>query len=414
MKKLLLTFRIAIRALAKNKMRAGLTIIGVVIGIAAVTCMVSLGQSATQLIQNEFQSFGTNLIIVFPESHRRRGVRSGVQATLTSDDCDAIARECVAVRAVTPIVPSGGQVVYGNVNWSPSSMEGVGPGFIQVRNWEVSRGGFFTERDIAAAAQVCVIGTKISRELFQTANPLGETIRVRNVPFEIIGVLEEKGANMSGENQDDIVLMPYTTVTQRLYRAKLRNIPFALVSANSPDSMNKATEEVRQLLMERHQIAPGNPADFRVQSTTEMLKSFTMVTSVLTGLLASIAGISLLVGGVGIMNIMLVSVTERTREIGVRMAVGASSFDILMQFLVESIVLSIIGGLLGFSFGVAASIGATKLLNSWIESAQLPITVSIWAGLLAVGFSAVVGMFFGFYPALRASLLDPIDALRYE
>lgn len=412
--KILLTLRIALRALAKNKMRAAMTILGVVIGIAAVICMVSLGQGATLLIQQEFQSFGSNMILVFPDAESRHGVRTGTKATLTSADCDAIINECPSVLAATPIIPSGGQAVYGNLNWSPRELQGVGPGFVQVRNWDVRRGTFISERDVAAAAQVCVIGRKVAKELFQTANPVGETIRIRNVPFEIVGLLTEKGANMGGENQDDVVLLPYTTVVQRLYRTKLRNIPFALVSAKSPDQMDRATEEVRQLLLERHEIAPGNPSDFRVQSTTEILKSFTTVTRVLTMLLAAIAGISLVVGGVGIMNIMLVSVTERTREIGIRMAVGARSGDILLQFLVESMVLSTIGGLIGFCLGVAASIGATRVLNELIESAQLPVSVSIPAAILAILVSAAVGMFFGFYPALRASLMDPIDALRYE
>jgi putative ABC transport system permease protein len=245
-------------------------------------------------------------------------------------------------------------------------------------------------------------------------SPIGETVRIRNIPFRVIGTLEEKGAALDGSDQDDIILLPYTTVGQRIYNTRFRNVGMILASAKSPDVMERATKEIRQLLLERHRIAPGNKADFRVQNTTEFANALGQVTGIMTILLGSIAGISLLVGGVGIMNIMLVSVTERTREIGIRLAVGARSRDILRQFLVEAIVLSMFGGIIGFSLGVAASAGATKIINRLLEGTHWPVTISIPAAIMAVLFSAAVGMFFGYYPARRASRLDPIEALRYE
>lgn len=410
---LLLTLKVALRALAKNKMRAGLTVLGVVIGIAAVTTMVSLGQSASNLLQNELQGIGTNVVLVFPGTGHGTRRSSGGSATLTPEDCDAIIAECPSVLDATPIMGARGQIVYGNLNWSPRELEGVGPGYVTVRNWPVRRGAFFTERDVASSAQVCVIGQRIVRELFQTMDPIDEIVRIANIPFRVIGVLEERGANLVGEDEDDVVLLPYTTVGQRVYQTKFRNVHAVLASAKSPKLMESAQNEIRQLLLERHDIAPGNPADFQVQNTKQFARMLDKVTGTMTLLLASIAGISLLVGGVGIMNIMLVSVTERTREIGIRMAVGAKSGDILRQFLVESIVLSMFGGLIGFSLGVAASVGVTKVLNS-VTGSDWPMAISLQAGTIAVIFSAAVGMFFGFYPARRASRLDPIDALRYE
>ncbi len=412
---LALILRVALRALAKNKMRAGLTVLGVVIGIAAVTTMVSIGQSASRLVQNEFAAFGSNMLIIFPGSQTEGGVHQGAgkEPTLTPEDCDAIGNECPSVAAVSPLVFTSGQLVFGNANWSPRELKGVGPGYINVRAWRMRRGAPFTERDVASATQVCVIGHTVVRELFQTMNPVGETVRIANIPFRIVGELEEKGANMLGEDQDDVVLIPYTTLGQRIQQMRFRNVQAAVASARSADVMKQAEEEIRQLLIERHRIAPGNPLDFTVQNTTEIANAFGVVTGVMTLLLASIAAISLLVGGVGIMNIMLVSVTERTREIGIRMAVGAASKDILRQFLVEAIVLSVIGGLIGFSLGVGASMGLTHVINRFTPT-KWPVIVSLPAGVLAVVFSAAVGMFFGYYPARRASRLDPIEALRYE
>ena len=413
---LLSTLRIALRALAKNKMRAGLTVLGVVIGIAAVTTMVSIGQSAGDLVQGQFQALGTNILVVFPGSKRQGGVRHarGSILTLTAEDSDAIARECSAVLTASPIVGAGGQVIYGNANWNPKEMVGVGTDYLVVRNWQLRYGGFFTERDVTSAAKVCVIGKTLVAKLFQTTNPLGKTIRINNIPLQVIGVLEEKGANIVGEDQDDIVMMPYTTVRKRISGSNFRNVHVILASARSAHRMKEAEHEIRQLLYERHRIPPGEPADFEVQDTTEIANILGIITGTMTILLASIAGISLLVGGVGIMNIMLVSVTERTREIGIRMAVGARGRDILRQFLIEAIMLSSIGGMVGFALGAGASAGATKIINSLLSGPPWPVVISFKAAVVAVLFSGAVGVFFGYYPARRASRLDPIDALRYE
>jgi putative ABC transport system permease protein len=411
---LLLTVRVALRALRKNKMRAGLTVLGVVIGIAAVTTMVSVGQSASELVLGEFQNLGTNVIFITPGHHRRHGVRQGNVLTLTEDDARATGSECPAVLAASPLVYAGGQVIYGNVNWSPREMWGVGTDYLLVRNWPLRHGGFFTRREVSSAAKVCVIGQTLVAKLFQTTNPLGQTIRIRNIPFRVIGVLEAKGANIAGEDQDDIVLMPYTTVRKRIWGSGFNNVNAIMVSARSIHLMAEAEHEISQLLYERHSIAPGEDADFEVHNTTEIANVLGIVTGTLTLMLSSIAGISLIVGGVGIMNIMLVSVTERTREIGIRMAVGARSRDILRQFLVESVLLSCIGGVVGFGLGVAASCGLTMLINRLSSGADWPIVISVPAAITAILFATAVGVFFGYYPARRASRLDPIDALRYE
>jgi len=413
---LLVTIRIALRALRKNKMRAGLTILGVVIGIAAVTTMVSVGQSASALVQNEIQGLGTNIIVVFSGSRKGGGVHHGrgSSPTLTAADADAIAEECPSVLATSPLVGAAGQVIYGNTNWSPREFFGVGKGFLIVRNWGLQHGGFFTERDIASAAKVCVIGKTLVAKLFQTTNPLGQTIRIKNIPFRIIGVLEEKGANMVGDDQDDVVFAPYTTVRKRMRGSMFDHVDVILASARSVNRMADAQGEIEQLLYERHHIPPDQPADFDVQNTTEIANMLGVITGVMTMLLASIAGISLLVGGVGIMNIMLVSVTERTREIGIRLAVGARGSDILRQFLIESVLLSSIGGLIGIALGIGASVGITHTINSFVKGTEWPVVISLPAAIIAMLFAGAVGVFFGYYPARRASRLDPIDALRYE
>lgn len=410
----LITIRIALRALAKNKMRASLTILGVVIGIAAVTTMVSIGQSASAIVQNEFETLGTNVIVVFPEYNRRKAVSQGRSVSLSAQDANAIADECESVAAASPLVGTQGQVIYGNTNWLPREMIGVGHEYLAVRDWPLQYGGFFTDRDISSAAKTCVIGQTLVARLFQTVNPIGETIRIRNIPFRIIGVLEAKGANMFGEDQDNIVLMPYTTVRKRIQGSEFRNVDLIMASAKSRQLMSKAQGEIERLLLDRHRIGESEKPDFGVQNTTEIANILGNVTGTLTLLLSAIAGISLLVGGVGIMNIMLVSVTERTREIGIRMAVGATATDILRQFLVESVILSCIGGLIGFILGVSASAGVTMAINSWSDGTEWPVVISIPAALTAIVFAAMVGIFFGYYPARRASRLDPIDALRYE
>lgn len=404
----------AFRALRKNKMRSGLTVLGVVIGIAAVTAMVSIGESASALVQGQFEALGTNVIVVMPGNRKTGGVRQGNVQTLTAADSDAIAMECETVLAASPIVGTSGQIVYANSNWSPNEVSGVGPDYLTVRNWQLRSGGFFTERDITSANKVCVIGDTLVGKLFQTTNPIGAKIRIKNIPMEVIGVLESKGANMLGQDQDNIVLIPHSTVRKRLHGSSFDNVHAIMVSARSLDRMADSQEEIYQLLSERHRIAPGDTPDFQVQNTTEIANVFGIITGTMTALLAAIAGISLLVGGVGIMNIMLVSVTERTREIGIRMAVGARSSDILRQFLVESVILSCFGGLVGVLLGVGASVGVTSAINAISPGSDWPVVISIPAAVIAMLFAAMVGIFFGFYPAWRASRLDPIEALRYE
>jgi putative ABC transport system permease protein len=411
---LFLTLRIALRALRKNKLRAGLTVLGVVIGIAAVTTMVSLGESASALVQGQIQGLGTNVIIVFPGNRQSGGVREAPVVTLTAEDSEAIARECPAVLASSPICGTAGQVIYGNTNWRPRDITGAGPDYLTVRNWQLSAGAFFTDRDVSAAAKVCVIGHTVRARLFQTTDPLGETIRIKNIPFRVIGILDRKGVNLDGQDMDNIVIVPYTTVLKRMQGTQFANINVVIVSARSPSQMAEAQSQIEQLLMERHRIHPGEPPDFRVLSTTEIANTLGVITGTITLMLAAIAAISLLVGGVGIMNIMLVSVTERTREIGIRMAVGARGKDILRQFLVEAVMLSGIGGVIGVLLGIAASAGIIQVINSFTPGTKWPTVVSLPAAAIALVFAAGVGVFFGFYPARRASRLDPIDALRYE
>lgn len=409
----LITLRIALRALGKNKMRAGLTVLGVVIGIAAVTAMVSLGQSASQLVQGQLQGLGTNVVIVFPGNQRRGGVRQAV-STLTAADSDAIVEHCPTIVASSPIIGTQAQIVFGNANYQPREIYGVGDEYLTVRNWPLRHGGFFTRSDINSAAQVCVIGHSVVAKLFQTSNPIGEKVRLKGVPFEVVGVLETKGANMVGEDQDDIVLTPYTTMRRRLQGSEFDNVNAIMCSARSLADIAEAENEINQLLAERHSISPGEPYDFDVGTSVEIGNLLGIIIGTLTLMISSIAGISLIVGGVGIMNIMLVSVTERTREIGIRMAVGARGRDILAQFLVEAILLSCIGGLIGFALGCAASVGITMLINTLTSGTKWPIVISFNAAILAFVFAAAVGVFFGYYPARRASQLDPIEALRYE
>ena len=406
--------RIAIAALGKNKLRAGLTILGVVIGIAAVTAMVSIGTSASELVQGEFKNLGTNVIVISPGSRQARGARTGQTPSLTVSDVTAISRECPSVLAASPLVGAVGQVISGNNNWRPRDLVGVGSDYLLVRNWQIDSGSFFTESDINNANKVCVIGATVVKKLFQTANPIGQNVRIKNIPFEIVGVLASKGANIVGDDQDDVVLMPFTTVRKRLQGSNFNNVDVALASARSTELMTVAQQEIESLMMDRHRISMGQPPDFQVANTTEIASAFGIVTGTLTAMLASIAGISLIVGGVGIMNIMLGSVTERTREIGIRMAVGARPQDILMQFLVEAMLLSVVGGAVGVTLGILGSVGLTMAINALSSGRDWPIIVNYWAALISLIFSACVGIGFGFYPAWRASKLDPIDALRYE
>lgn len=409
-----LTISVAVRALFRNKLRASLTVLGIVIGIAAVTTMVSIGSSAGQLLQNQLQSIGSNFIVVQPRFERRRGVQSGNVNTLTDEDAAAIGRECDAVLAFSPLVFGAKPVVRGNSNMQPKEMWGVGVDYLRVRSWDIDAGGFFTDRDERAGNCVCVVGHTIVRELFPADNPVGQQLRIGNIPFTVVGVLGKKGASLTGDDQDNIVLMPYTTVKRRLQGSSFNDVAAILVGARAPELIETAKGEILQLLKDRHRIAFGQKPDFEVVTSAQLSELFGTITGAMTALLASIAGISLIVGGVGIMNIMLVSVTERTREIGIRMAVGARGRDILFQFLIESVVLSCFGGIIGLTLGISASVGITKLINSISPGADWPVVVSIPAGIIAMVFAATVGLVFGMYPAWRASCLDPIDALRYE
>jgi putative ABC transport system permease protein len=405
---------ISLRTLGKNKLRSGLTVLGVVIGIAAVTTMVSIGQGAGQLVQDQFKTLGSNVLIVLPSSGQNGGVRSGLVTTLTDADAAAIAEECPAVRAVSPFIGTSGQVIGGNVNWQPDQMLGVGPDYPVVRNWSLGAGDFFSDRDVAGATKVCVIGHTLAVQLFPDVDPVGQQVRVKNIPFTVIGVLVRKGANLVGQDQDNVLLMPYTTVRKRLQNSAFANVDVVFVSARSEELSPRAEQEIRTLLRERHRIPPGEKPDFEVRNTADVASVLAVITGALTAMLAAIAAISLVVGGVGIMNIMLVSVTERTREIGIRMALGARPRDILRQFLVEAVVLSTIGGMIGIAGGVGASAGITALINVLLPNSRWPFMVSVPAAVVALLFAAAVGIFFGYYPARRASRLDPIEALRYD
>jgi putative ABC transport system permease protein len=401
--------RVAARAIGKNKLRSWLTVLGVVIGVAAVTAMVSLGSSATRLIEDQLYSLGTNVLLVAPET--RTVTRQTTM--LTPDDAKAIARECSSIFATSPLVGVASQISYGHFHRRPG-MAGVGEDYLLIRNWPLAYGEFFSERDVASAAKVCVLGQTVVVKLFQTRNPLGETVRVGNTPFRVIGVLEPKGANLLGQDQDDVVLMPFSTVRKRLQGSNFDRVDSILVSARSAEETSAAQMQIRRLLDVRHNIAPEQPPQFIVADMKEYVALLDVVMTALTLTLAAIAGISLLVGGIGIMNIMLVSVTERTREIGIRMAVGASPRDILRQFLVEAVVLSSMGGAAGIAVGIGTALAGTQVINAFMPNVELPPTISLWAAAIAMVFAAGVGVFFGYYPAWRASQLDPIEALRYE
>jgi putative ABC transport system permease protein len=412
----LITMRVAIRALAKNKMRAALTVLGIVIGVWAVILLVSISQSAGLMIQEQFQSLGTNVLIIFPSSQSSGGVQQGAGTTvrLTAEDAYAVSKDCPAVLAASPIVNDRGQLVAGNLNWYADEISGVNAFYLTVRNWQMARGDFFTQADIRSAAKVCVIGQTVADNLFPTADPLGKTIRIKKIPFQVIGILEPKGANMFGQDQDNIVVAPISTVQKRLRGSTFNNVDVLFASARSADRMEDAVGEIKDLLRERHRIRKGGSDDFEVRNTSEVAKVLSTITTVMTLLLGSVASVSLMVGGVGIMNIMLVSVTERTREIGIRMAIGARPRDILRQFLVEAILLSTIGGMIGVVLGIAAALSVTYGINNYLVYAKWPVKISIESIIVALVFAGSVGMFFGFYPARKASKLDPIEALRYE
>jgi ABC-type antimicrobial peptide transport system permease subunit len=452
------TTAIALRALRRNPMRATLTTLGIIIGIAAVIVMMEIGSGATAAIQKSIASMGSNMIMIQPGTAASGGVSFGAGSvmTLTPADAEAVAQQCPDVHAVAPAVTARTQVVYGNKNWVPFFVVGTTPDYLKIRNWtELAQGDMFTDRDVLNANKVCVIGQTLARELFEGASPVGKEIRIKNVAFKVVGILSLKGANMMGMDQDDIIVAPWTAIKFRVTGTSLGNVNQSIAASTSSSSVNSlknlypnaqlnlyplqsatqaadtpqpirfinvdvilamadstqnipaAVNQINVLLRERHHLRPEEPDDFSVRDMTEMIKTFTTTTSLMTNLLLAVALISLIVGGVGIMNIMLVSVTERTHEIGLRMSVGARARDILRQFLVEAVVLCLIGGALGITIGHGGAI-LVRYFKHW------PVETSPAAIIAAVLVSVSVGIIFGFYPAWKASRLDPIEALRYE
>ncbi len=401
------TLRLALRALARNKLRSSLTMLGIIIGVGAVIAVVSIGQGADAMIQEGIQNMGTNVVYISAGSGRPGGLRMGFGAvkTLTMDDLTAISREIPLIKEAAPGVMTRAQVVYQNQNWNTSIM-GTTANYFPIRKWVVTAGTVFSDEEVDAAANVCVIGTTVSRYLFSdTEDPIGKQIRIKNIPFRVIGVLESKGQSVMGSDQDDQIFAPYTTVQRKL--AGITWLQMILASATTPDASIAAMQPITALLRERHRIRTGDEDDFFVRTQSEMADMAAQTQFVMTMLLGSVASVSLIVGGIGIMNIMLVSVTERTREIGVRMAVGATESDVQLQFLVEAVTLSMMGGLVGIVVGIGLSAMINNLL-AW------PTVLSTQAILMAALFSVGVGVFFGFYPARKAAQLDPIEALRYE
>jgi len=401
--------RVALRALVRNKVRSLLTTLGIIVGIAAVIAMMAVGQGATVMIQDQVKSMGNNLVMVFPGSSSAGGFHSGAgtQHTLTNDDGEAILKECPYVKTFTPMVRSGGtQIVYEENNWG-TGVQGSNANYQDVRNWEVADGDFFTDADVRIAARVCVLGQTVVQNLFEEEDPIGKTIRIKNMPFRVIGVMAKKGSAAFGQDQDDTVIAPWTTVRRVLQSSPFNDVNMLMISLNSMSGLEQAKEQITDILRQRHHLAEDAEDDFTIMDMTEITDTISQVSKVMTLLLTAIASISLLVGGIGIMNIMLVSVTERTREIGLRMAVGARRKDILMQFIVESIVLSGIGGIIGIVLGTTSAQILTR-------AAGWPVLISASYILIALLFSAAVGIFFGFYPAWRAARLNPIEALRHE
>ena len=400
-------FKIALKALTNNKMRAFLTMLGIIIGVASVITMIAIGQGSKKSIQAQISEMGSNMIMIHPGGDRRGGVRRdpSEMQTLKLENYQALRNEASFLSAISPVVASSGQLICGNNNY-PSSVSGVGLDYLDIRQLKVAEGSMFTPTDIMVSAKVCVIGKTIVDNLFPDgSDPLGRIIRFNQVPFKVVGVLESKGYNSMGQDQDDIVLAPYTTVMKRLLAQTYLQSIFA--SALSEDMTDYATDEISAILRREHKLKDTDEDDFTIRSQQELSTMLNTTTDLMTTLLACIAGISLVVGGIGIMNIMYVSVTERTREIGLRMSVGARGIDILAQFLIEAVLISITGGIIGVLAGCAAS-WAVKAVVQW------PVYIQPWSVVLSFAVCTVTGIFFGWYPARKAANLDPIEALRYE
>ena len=400
----------ALRSLLSNRTRSLLTMLGIIIGVGAVITMVAIGRGASQQVQSAMAGFGSNMLIVMPSPPNSTGARgaAGSGESLTLDDSYALADETFYIERTAPEVNTSAQAVYGNSNWN-TSVTGSTPDILQVRNWTIASGAMFTEQDVRSGAKVCIIGQTVAKELFGYSDPVDATIRVKGIPFRVAGITTKKGANSWGQDQDDFILVPVTTAQRRLVRMGTRSdsVRRINVQAKDRDSMTLAENEAISLLRQRHRLTEGVENDFDVRNLTEIQESMASTANVMSMLLGAVASISLLVGGIGIMNIMLVSVSERTREIGIRMAVGARPSNVRVQFLTEAVVLSLLGGAIGISMGV----GISKAISSFIGWATLISGQSI---VIAAGFSAFVGVVFGFWPAWKASNLDPIDALRTE
>jgi putative ABC transport system permease protein len=400
-------FKVAMNALRRNKMRSFLTMLGIIIGVASVITMLAIGQGSKKSIEDQISSMGSNMLFVMPGTMRMGGVQQGSASSqrLTVADMNAIKTGCDAIIAVSPEVRSSGQAVYGSSNW-PTTIYGGNEEYLEIRSWSIVSGRNITDGEAKGSAKVCLIGRTVADELFgEGIDPTGETIRFKNIPFKIIGVLKEKGQNSFGQDQDDVLIAPYTTVQKRILAQT--HIQSIQMSARSAEESSLAQEQVTEVLRQTHKLRENEDNDFTIRSQEELATTMTSVTDILTILLGAIAGISLLVGGIGIMNIMYVSVTERTREIGLRMSLGGRGADILMQFLFESILLSVFGGLIGILLGLLAS-RVVAALTSW------PITVMMGSVILSFVVCTAIGVFFGWYPARKASELDPIEALRYE
>ncbi|RII28992.1 MAG: multidrug ABC transporter substrate-binding protein [Geobacter sp.] len=400
---------IALRALRVNKMRALLTMLGIIIGIAAVIAMVAIGAGASKMISDQISSMGSNLLLVIPGSTTSGGLRSGSGGapTLTYDDAKAIKAECPSVAEVAPTVRGSAQAVYGNQNWSTIIL-GTTPEMATVRDWSIFAGRNLSPSDVDGALKNCIIGQTVADNLFGDADPIGKIIRIKKIPFTVVGLLDRKGQSPQGTDQDDVIFVPLRTAQRKLFGSQFPNAVGAMmVQAKDADVLGKAQEEATALLDQRHRIGPSRERDFTIRNLSEIMAVAEQSSKVMSILLGAVASISLLVGGIGIMNIMLVSVTERTREIGIRMAIGAKQRDILLQFLTEAVLLTTVGGIIGMGLGVIGAMVVSKLM-SW------PTLISSTAIIIAFAFSAGVGVFFGFYPARKAASLNPIDALRYE
>jgi putative ABC transport system permease protein len=403
--------RVALRALRVNKLRSALTMLGIIIGVGAVIAMVGVGSGAQARVAEQIQSLGSNLIIVLSGSTTSGGIRlgQGSQLTITEEDALAMAREIPSIQATSPSMRGNAQVVYGNLNWA-TGIQGVTPDYSEVREWGIVAGRFVSTEDVDGAAKVALLGQTTAQNLFGDVDPLGQVIRIKKVPFTVVGVLDRKGQNSWGQDQDDVVLIPLSTAKKKVLgvsQANARSVGTISVKIRAGEDMAEAEAQMRALLRQRHRLQAYQDDDFTIRNLSEILQTQEESSKVMTYLLAAIASVSLLVGGIGIMNIMLVSVTERTREIGLRMAVGARGRDILMQFLVEAVTLSVIGGVIGIVLGL----GGSRAISEFAEWRTL---VPPQAVAMAFGFSAAVGVFFGFYPARKAARLDPIEALRYE